>query len=444
MTSTGIKNQDYARAPVPDNATVGGYRIAVVTFGIGITLPVFFMGSTLSDALGATQMLLVSLFACVIVGSMMCVTGIVAANTRLSTYMLLMFSFGRLGAKIPNALLGITYVGFFAVTADIFGAALSDALNQIYGLELPRVACVVVASIAMTATAMFGYHWIQRFSEWVVPLLAIFMIYAVYVSLDDSRASDLMAIAGSKEMSVGEGITALIGALVLTAVANPDIARFAKNSREGLKVALGVVAGFPIVLLAGGIPTLVTGEVDIMKVMLGIGLALPALYILTFSTWTTNTINMYTSILTFATVFRRQSYRSLGIIAGVVGTALAALGSMDYFLEFAVFLGISTPPLCGLYVADYFIIRRGNFSVAEIDDDAAFNPAALIAWAIGAVSGWASTEEYFTLTTVPAVDGMLIASVCFVVLAKTPLYTLRPSEGQERLLPTESQVGEGR
>ena len=98
MTSTDIRNQDYARAPVPDDATVGGYRIAVVTFGIGITLPVFFMGSTLSDALGATQMLLVSLFACVIVGLMMCVTGIVAANTRLSTYMLLMFSFGRLGA----------------------------------------------------------------------------------------------------------------------------------------------------------------------------------------------------------------------------------------------------------------------------------------------------------------------------------------------------------
>lgn len=45
-------NTDYSRLPVPDTATIGGFRIAVVVFGIGITLPIFFIGSQLTEALG--------------------------------------------------------------------------------------------------------------------------------------------------------------------------------------------------------------------------------------------------------------------------------------------------------------------------------------------------------------------------------------------------------
>ena len=43
---------DHTRSRVPDHATIGGFRIAVVVFGIGVTLPIFYIGSEISLALG--------------------------------------------------------------------------------------------------------------------------------------------------------------------------------------------------------------------------------------------------------------------------------------------------------------------------------------------------------------------------------------------------------
>ena len=409
-------NTDYSRLPVPDGSTIDGFRIAVVVFGIGITLPIFFIGSQLTQALGFKTATLALLAGCTIVATLMTVTSIIGARTRLSTYMILQFPFGRRGVRPVNVLLATTYIGYFSATADIFGGAVHDALYAFYGWNLAQELCTLAGCIVMTLTAMFGFRLIERFSELAVPILALFMLYVVYLAFRQTSFGEIAATSGAGGIGFGVAVSTVIGANILMAVAAPDLARYARDDVEAIKTVSGLALGYPIIMLVSGIPTLVMDETDIMKIMLGLGIAAPALYILVFSTWTTNTVNLYSAVLTLATVSTRTPDWRLALYASAIGTGGAVLGIMDFFLPFVLFIGIAATPLAGVYIVDFFVVRRGNYDIETLTQAAAVKYPALIAWVAGSGCAWLATYEIISLTTVPAIDSLIAASVVYFLL----------------------------
>ena len=411
-------NADYSRSPVPDNATVSGFRIAVVVFGIGITLPIFFIGSQLTQALGFKTATLAMVVGCLTVAIMMIVTSIIGARTRLSTYMILQFPFGQSGVKPINILLAVTYIGYFSATGDIFGTAIHDGLKAFYDWDISDDLCTVIGCALMTFTAMFGFKLIERFSELAVPILVLFMLYVVYTVFQQTTTTEIMSVAGSGGMSLGTAISTVIGANILMAVSGPDLTRYAQNDMEGMKSVLGLAIGYPIILLVSGIPTLVTGEIGIMKIMIGLGVAVPALYILVFSTWTTNTVNLYSSVLTLATVFSKTPDWKIAFYASVVGTGSAVLGIMDFFLPFVLFLGIAMTPLAGVYIADFFFIQCGNYNIDDLPQSTGIKYPAFIAWIAGAACAYFATYEMISLTSIPAIDSLITSFVIYLTIKK--------------------------
>ena len=254
-----------------------------MVFGIGVTLPIFYIGSEISLSLGLRQATYAMFGGCAIVGLMMIVTSIIGARTRLSTYMIIQFSFGRGLVKfLVNPLLAMTYVGYFAATGDIFGGAIREAMLEFYGIAAPKSLCALIGCIAMSLTAMYGFRLIERFSSLAVPLLAVFLFYVVYLVLQRSDLQVLWAARGTGDMSVGLAISTVVGANILMAVSGPDLTRYAKTGWEGAKSVSGLAAGYPVIMLASGIPALVFGETDIMKIMVMLSVALPAVFILNF------------------------------------------------------------------------------------------------------------------------------------------------------------------
>ncbi|MCY4476967.1 MAG: cytosine permease [Gammaproteobacteria bacterium] len=410
---------DYTRSRVPDHATIGGFRIAVVVFGIGVTLPIFYIGSEISLALGLRQATLALFGGCAIVGLMMIVTSIIGARTRLSTYMIIQFSFGpNLVRYLVNPLLAMTYVGYFAATGDIFGGAIRDAVNAFYGIAIPRAVCAFIGCVAMSLTAMYGFRFIERFSSLAVPLLALFMLYVVYLVLQRIELQDLWTARGSGDMSVGLAISTVVGANILMAVSGPDLTRYARSGREGVKSVTGLAAGYPLIMLAAGIPALAFAETDIMKIMVIVGVALPAMFILVFSTWTTNTVNLYSAVLTLAASFRRFSDKQLAMMAGALGTLGAVLGIMDVFLPFVLILGIAATPIAGVYIADFFLLSPSAYRLEHLSARPSIGYSALFAWIAGTGTAAAAHQGLLTLTTVPAADGMITAFLLHTVLAR--------------------------
>lgn len=410
---------DHTRSRVPDHATIGGFRIAVVVFGIGVTLPIFYIGSEISLALGLRKATLALFGGCAIVGLMMIVTSIIGARTRLSTYMIIQFSFGRsLVRFLVNPLLAMTYVGYFAATGDIFGGAIREAVNAFYGIAIPKGLCAFIGCVAMSLTAMYGFRFIERFSSLAVPLLALFMLYVVYLVLQRIQLQNLWTARGSGDMSLGLAISTVVGANILMAVSGPDLTRFARTGLEGVKSVSGLAAGYPLIMLASGIPALAFAETDIMKIMVLLGVALPALFILVFSTWTTNTVNLYSAVLTLAASFRRFSDKQLAMAAGALGTLGAVLGIMDVFLPFVLILGIATTPIAGVYIADFFLLSGSAYRLEDLSARPPVGYPALLAWIAGTGTAAAANQDLLALTTVPATDGMITAFLLHAVLSR--------------------------
>jgi len=113
------------------------------------------------------------------------------------------------------------------------------------------------------------------------------------------------------------------------------------------------------------------------------------------------------------------------------------------FGAFLAFLGVAFAPLCGIQIADYFVLRRGHIEIRAIYSRdpsapyrsiAGFNPAALLALALGCgVYLWllnpltyASSGPYRLLTA--SLPSALAAALCFIVLTRIFLLPQRAPE----------------
>ena len=352
------ETNDYTRIKVPENKTVHGINIAAIIVGIGVTLPTFYVGGEVAQAIGLSKSLWVFILVNLVLGILCGITAIIGNRTRLSTYMLLHFSFGKKGTLFINCLIGITLLGWYAVTVEIFGEALTDSFKHLLGINVPISISIIGGSILMTITAIFGFKIVERFSVLTVPLLIVFLIYVLYSTVDSQSIESILNIKGNASLSITEAISAIVGLTILTPVLMPDFSRFARTDKDSLISVLALVIGFPIILLAGAIPSLMTGEIDIMKIMISLSLTIPAFIILVFSTWTTNTSNLYSTQLTLSTIFRKQKIATLGIIASAIGTLIAAIGIATHFIDLLSILSVLIPPISAIFIADFFFIKE--------------------------------------------------------------------------------------
>ncbi|MEK1904367.1 MAG: cytosine permease [Pseudomonas sp.] len=407
---------DYSRRPIPEDQRASGLSIALITFGVGITLPVFWLGADVTQKVGFGPACWIFFLVCILLGGLCYFTALVGNRARLSTYMVLHFSFGRHGAKLLNCIVAVTLLGFYSATVDIFGSTVQSALQSSFGLDSPAWVHVVWGSVLMTATAIFGFRGMDKLSVWSVPLMGVFMLYVIYLAVEKAAPGQISGFAGSGD-SLALAISSTIGMVILTPVLMPDFTRYARTDKDSLIATLGMSLGFPLVLLAGGLPSIITGQTEIVPIMAALGLVLPALFILVFSTWTTNTANLYSAVLTLATFIRTPDWR-LAVAGSLVATGLALAGFMTHFLDFILALSIVTPPIASIYLVDFFYIRRQRYDVSELDALPGFGWAALIAWALASAVAWMTTYEGWTLTSQPTIDSLLIAAVVYPLLAR--------------------------
>jgi cytosine permease len=411
---------DYADSAVPDGATVHGLQIAMVITGIGATLPMFTLGTQIAAAQGLRMAAGISLLACGMVGVLAIFTSIAGARCRLSTYQILTFSFGTRGAQFVNMLLAIMLIGWYATVADMLGAAVQQASATMFGLAWPKWPFTLGALVLMTLTGIFGFHVVERFVRVTVPLLTALMGYVVWLSVSRYGLAPALARAGDHSLSSVDALSSVIGAIILTAVLAPDLARYARNDRNAIVSVLGVVVGFPAMLLLAAIPAAVYGKHDLMDVMTLLRIPGIAIVVLVISTWTSNTCNLYSATLTLATLFKRASTRSLGLWGALVALVAA-------FIPLLIGLGIVSAPLAGVYLVDFFVLREREYDASAPGQLPAFRPSALAAWLLGSAVGLAETYAGHALTGIPAVDSILVTALGHVLMNRSQLrLRLRP------------------
>ena len=408
---------EYVTSRVPDKNTTSGWQIALIKIGVVVALPGFLTGAELGSQLGLADAATAIVAGCLVLALICSLTGTVAAKSRLPTATITKFAFGRHGAMVVNAVLAVTLIGWFAVTVELFTRALLGIFEGALTGFLWSPLFVLGGGALMLLTTLFGFRALAMLSRWAVPLMLLVLLVMAYVTATSTSLRELLD-APERMTSMGIAISAVIGGPAAGIVIFPDISRFARSVNHGRAAAvMSYGIGMPLILLSVGVTAIATGEKDLVLVMLGLGLGIPALAFLVLTAWTTNAGNLYSGSIFLSSLLRMLPYRTVAAIAGGAGTGVALLGLTEYFVPFLVTLGITVPPIAGIYVTDFF--QRGQkYDLREQHTGRPIRLAALLGWATGVGTAYASATGWVTLTGVPACDSMLVSAAVFYGLSR--------------------------
>lgn len=414
--------QDYARDPVPAERGVRGWHIAVIYVGVALTLPAYLTGGQVGLNVGLIGGILAALIAGLVLAAVGVTTGYIGAKTRLSTYMISRHAFGRTGAKVTNFILALTLFGWFGVTAAFFAQATDTLAADFFDLEWGVTTWVVIGTVLMVSTALFGFRGLDALSKVVTPLLFALLVAAVIQSLGSTSVPEATAYDNPQGFPVGAAVSLLVGGWMVGAVVLPDLARYAVTPKHGMvgggaSFILGnLVVIVPCVFLA-----IANQEADIVRIVVSFGWAAWALIIIFLSAWSSNDNNIYSASLGLASIFERVPKWKITIAAGAAGGGLAAVGIIDQLVPFLMGLGILIPPVAGIFAADFFL-RRKVYLAGSREAMPAFRWQAFMVWIVASGVAYATQPAQagglgaFSLTRIPALDALLVSALGYATL----------------------------
>ena len=403
-----VTNTTIVDAPLPDTQGVrlNAIRIALILMGALIALPAFVMGAKLNEAMGTRGAIIAALAGGFILSCIAAAAAVVGARSRLSSYQLILAAFGYRGGKLVNAVLSVVMVGWFAVVASLFGDAALRAAGGLVAFEASTG--VAIGCVLMTATTLTGFRALDILAMLTTPLKVILLVATVFASWSLTHGAGLWTEPAHHELTIPQGISFVVGGVIVGALLTPDLARLATNRfQAAMACFLAFAVGQPLVLTLTGIPAKLAGESDLVLIMLRLGLGLPAILIVVLAAWSSNAYNLYAITLVFRT-FTRHAVWKLAAFGGALGAALALAGLAQRLTPFLLLLSVAIPPIAGVYLAAYYIAWiRG-----EPQERRAWRIDSLLAWLMGvAISGLG-----FSICGVTAVDSLLVAMAAYVAL----------------------------
>lgn len=420
-------DDEFTRTPVPMSRSVSGFQVAMICMGITITLPALYTGGELARGLGIEAGFAAVVLGAVILGIMSVPAAVVGVRTRLSSYMIIEHVFGSVGAKFINACFGLVLLGWYAVTAEYFGRTLFLAAQDAGFVGMPEWFYCLVSSALVIATTIFGFRALDRLAVVAVPLLAFFLVGVMSFTLLEQGLAEVLALPAG-EMAFTQGVSIVIGTMIVGVVLMPDFSRYARNLRDCLTASfLGNSGGIILSTTLAMVPALAYGSLDPMVYLTAMGVGALAIVLLVFATWTTNGANLYSVGLVVGSATTRVAYWQIVLATGLIGTAAALAGITDYFIEFLEILGLVVPPVASVYLVDYFLLRRTDFSEAHLARQPPIVFPALLATLMGgAISGGLWMAE-IAFTGIAALESLALSALLYLAFDRIVTVLRQPA-----------------
>lgn len=408
--------KEYTTERVDPKDFVSGWLMAIIIAGTALSLPILYLGAEIALSIGFTNALLAFIISTLVLSFVSAFTTLVGNRTHLSTYMILHFSFGKYGAATVNFMFGLILIGWFSVSLELLAIAISDTALNTFELQLSNQLIIVLSSLFITLTTLFGINSIQRLANFTIPVLTVFFGYVLTLSFQDYSLEDVFNYApASATMTLFEAVSILVGSSILFPVLMADFSRFMKDDKQSLISILGLIIGTPIALIFGAIPAIQTGEVDIIKIMASYDLVIPAFVLLFISTWMANTLNLYSATLTFSSIKPQWSYRKVVVFGSVFGTIIACFGFSEFLFSFLELLGVFTPAIAAIYLLNFFWVKKQIYIMNEIK---AWEINALFSWCLASIFSSLTYLDYLQLTSIYFLDAFLIGAFCYLIMIK--------------------------
>ena len=395
---------DYAESAVPQSARRGIVTMFMIMLGFTFFSASMWAGQELADGLNLGGFIASLILGGVILGLYTGLLGYVGADSGLSLDLLSRKAFGIKGSYLPSAMISFTQIGWFGVGVAMF--AIPVAKELLGGSTVAEWALVIIAGIAMTASAYFGIKSLTIVSYIAVPLIAVLGTVAMILAVvrgDGTLVDQFAKSSGTLTVIGGAGL--VVGSFVSGGTATPNFTRFAKNGKVGaITTVVAFFLGNSLMFFFGGVSSVYVGGNDIFEVMLNLGLFYMAVLVLGLNIWTTNDNALYSAGLGLANIFG-QKKKPMVLISGVIGT-VAAIWLYWNFCGWLNILNCTLPPVGIILVLSYFLNREA-YKATETTQQV--NWFAVIGVVLGAVAAnlihWG----------IASINGMAIAAVCYLI-----------------------------
>ncbi|MBE5213120.1 cytosine permease [Pectobacterium sp. A535-S3-A17] len=414
----GRQIYDYEYGPVPAEARKSWYVIALIWLAMGIDISGLFLGAFLSGGLPFSQAVSATLIGSAFLGVLAALCANVGYGCGLSTTLLSISVFGRLGGKIIGIFSAVSLIGWFAFQLDFFGVMLQKSLLH-YQLEPGRFLILVFGMVLMISTAIWGVRALGKLSIFSVPLMLILIITGLVLAA--SNHSEIPIPIIKAPISMGSAISYVVSIWIVSAVMSPDIARYAKTRKDALLGAgLGFFLGNSSTIVVALILTHLAGTEDLVEVFFSIGLGMSAIVVLIFAQWTTNSTNLVSASLGLSVVIRTLSRPVLVVLMAIVGLLLAYNGMINNFTQFLSLLGVLISPIAGVYLVEYYFIKSSRLQ-KNVSEASLLNMAAAISWSLGSIMSLLTSPDFFdlfTISSISALDGVIVSMAMYIGIHK--------------------------
>lgn len=406
MTSqVSPQEQDYPLSPVPMDQRRSIWSMGLVLLGFTFFTATMWAGGSIGVAFDFSTMLLVLAVGNLLLGTYAAILGYIAAKTGLNTALMSRFTFGELGSKLSDFILGFTQIGWYAWGT----ATMAILLVKLTGLpESWTTPLMVVFGFGFCITAFIGYKGLEMLSRFAVPAMIILVAVSMTIATSDAGGlTGLLAITPAGDMTVAAAITLVFGTFVSGGTQATNWTRFAKSGKTAVIATLAAFfLGNGLMTLIGAFGALVYQQADIVDIMVAQGLATLGILMLFLNLWTTQDNTVYNFAVAGCNMLRTRRRKSVTIGGAAIGTALAVMGMYEWLIPFLVLLGTFIPPIGGVIMASYFIGYKRQYPALEEATLPAFNVPGLAAYAIGSAAA-------YTSPWIAPIVGVLVAAASY-------------------------------
>jgi len=410
---------EFAVIAINEKQLVSWPRVAAVAAMVAFSLPTFVTGLEVGAELSATNTAWAIFWGSIIIFAIGSVTGIIGAKSRLSSYLLVRIAFGDIGAALVNIAFAVSLLGWFGVNINLFMDAVAGLGQTIWGIALPPVGLAIFASACMTLTTLIGFKAINLLASLLVPVLALVTFLFAKSALSQNSLPEIFAIEKVETMTTGDGISAIVGAIIIGAIILPDITRFVKHWSGAIYTSIIAYVVVQLAVMgAAAMAGTVSGKSDVLEIMLDMNLGLGAFIIVISGSWVLNSLNLYSAVLSTKATFPKLKTLSLTIGLGAIGVVAALLNILDGFVTFLFYLSVIFIPVAGVLIIDALFIRPGAYQIQTLENNRGINWKGFVAWAVGAVYAIVASEGYvLPLTKIAAIDAVLLSGILYTALA---------------------------
>jgi putative hydroxymethylpyrimidine transporter CytX len=297
---------------------------------------------------------------------------------------------GNRGSILPATLNIVQLVGWTAVMLWIGGQAAAGLAGG--GARAP--AWTIALGVLTTVWALAGHRAWRLLQRIGVMLLLGLSVVLTALALKTYGWRELLAARDTPAMPLMLGLDLVIAMPISWMPLVSDYTRFAATPGRGIR---GTWWGYFIVsswmYAVGLVAATATGtgapETALMQLMGAHGLLGPALLVVLLSTVTTTFLDIYSNAVSVQSLFPKLASRPAVLAGGALGTLLALFFDAAKYEGFLLFIGSAFCPLFGVVLADYFILKRGNYDAEDLFRRGRYwytggvNVRALLAWAAG-------------------------------------------------------------